>query len=108
VELADKLTGFGVSSCSRDTLKGLQIFDGSCCLEMPAFWKKSVPHTTIQFKCKAFQIKRGAHKYLFSGDHPTTQTHTKLEAVKKTKTKLHGLSLRANYTDRAAAASRQS
>ena len=75
VEPADKSTVFGVSCCSRDTSKDSQTVDEPCCLEVPAFWKKSIP--TIQFKCKVFQIKKGAHKHLFSGDHPTTQTHTK-------------------------------
>jgi hypothetical protein len=39
-------------------------------------------HITIQVKCKALQIKRGAHKYLFSADHPPAQNQTILEAVK--------------------------
>jgi hypothetical protein len=36
------LTVFGVSRRSRDTSKDLQIVDEPCCLEVPAFWKKSI------------------------------------------------------------------
>jgi hypothetical protein len=77
LELADTPTVFGVSCCSRDTSEDSQTVDEPCCLEVPAFWKKSIP----QFSSN-FQIRRGAHKHFFSGDHPTTQTHTKLDAVK--------------------------
>jgi hypothetical protein len=38
----------------------------------------------------------------------TTYVLAYCEPLKKTKTKLHGLSLRANYTDRATAACRRS
>ena len=37
MELADELTVFGVSSCSKDTPKNLKTVDEPCCLEVPAF-----------------------------------------------------------------------
>jgi len=33
----------GVSCRSKDTPEDLQIVDEPCCLEVPAFWKKSIP-----------------------------------------------------------------
>jgi hypothetical protein len=71
VELGDEtlLTVFGVSSRSRHTLKDLQFVDEPCCLEVPAFWKKSIP----QFVTNVKQIKRGAHKHLLL---QTTHSHT--------------------------------
>jgi hypothetical protein len=43
VEPGDELTVFGVSCRSRDAPKDLQFVDELCCLEVPAFWKKSIP-----------------------------------------------------------------
>lgn len=37
VELANELTVFGVSCCSKDTPKILKPVDEPCCLEVPAF-----------------------------------------------------------------------
>jgi hypothetical protein len=55
VELADvpMLTVFGVSCHSRDTPEDLEIVDELCCLEVPVFWKKSIPQFSSNIKhCK--------------------------------------------------------
>ena len=53
VETGDELTLFGVSCRSRDAPKYLQHADELCCLEVPAFWKKSIP----QFSSNVMHFK---------------------------------------------------
>lgn len=77
VELGDVLllTVFGVSCCSRDTPKDLQIVDEPCCFEVPAFWKKSI----LQFSSnvKHFKLREEHINTSFlqtTHPHKTTQT----------------------------------
>jgi hypothetical protein len=52
VELGDEplLTVFDVPCRFRDTPKDLQFVDESCSLEVPAFWKKSIPQFSSNVK----------------------------------------------------------
>jgi len=50
VEPGDELTVFGASYRSRDTHKDLHFVDELCSLEVPAFWKKSIPQISSNVK----------------------------------------------------------
>lgn len=88
VELGDKLTVFGISSRFRAAPKYLQFVDELCCLEEPAFWKKSIP----QFSSNVRNFKlRDKHVNTFfcrpptyTKPHKTWSCQAVLNAVLKT------------------------
>jgi hypothetical protein len=50
VDFGDELTVFGVSCRSRDAPNDLQFLDELCWIEVPAFWKKSIPQFSSNVK----------------------------------------------------------
>jgi hypothetical protein len=77
VELADELTVFGVSRFSRGTPKDLQIDDEPCCLEVPAFWKKSIPQ--FSSNVKHFKLRE---EHINTSFLETTQPHKTTQNLK--------------------------
>ena len=79
VELGDVplLTVFGVSRRSRDTPKDLQIVDEPCCLEVLAFWKKSIPQ--FSSNVKHFRLRE---KHINTSFLQTTHSHKTKQNLK--------------------------
>ena len=76
MELGDVplLTVCGVSYHSRDTPEDLQIVDEPCCLEVPAFWKKSIPQFSSNIKhCKLREEHINTSFLQTTPTHKTTQ-----------------------------------
>jgi len=77
VELAVELTVFGVLCLSRDTPKDLQIVDEPCCLEVPAFWKKSIPQ--FSSNVRHFKLR---NEHMNTSFQETTQPHKSTQNLK--------------------------
>ena len=88
VQSGDELTLFGVSFRSRDAAKDLQLADELCCLEVPAFWKKSIPQ--FSSNVKHFKLIEKYINIFFCRPpthiktHKTSSCQTVLNAVLKT------------------------
>jgi len=80
VEIGNELTVFGVSCRSRDAPKDLQPADELCCLEVPAFWKKSIPQ--FSSNVKHFKLIE-KHINIFFCRPPTHTNNLKLSSCAK-------------------------
>ena len=79
VQLGDVplLTVFAVSCRSKDTPEDSQFVDEPCCLEVPAFWKKSI--TQFSSNVKHFKFRE---KHINTSFLQTTHTHKTTQNLK--------------------------